>query len=147
MEIVDYSKLDLSKDELDIIKDIFNENETVKCTDAINYCSRVLLLKDNKNIYGYCMYKTNEDSPYQGIYIDQIALYKKYQNKKLGRLFYNYLADTYKENIYAHVGITNRNFMKFHCNLGFYPISVEVDEDIKKEKNYTSLLLVKEIGK
>lgn len=30
MEIVDYSKLDLSKDELDIIKDIFNENETVK---------------------------------------------------------------------------------------------------------------------
>ena len=45
MEIIDYIKSDLSTEEMNIIKEIFDENETVKCTDAIDYCTNVLLLK------------------------------------------------------------------------------------------------------
>ena len=147
MEIIDYIKSDLSTEEMNIIKEIFDENETVKCTDAIDYCTNVLLLKNKDNIYGYCMYKLREDTSFDGMYINQIALYKKYQNNNLGKLFYNYLVDAYNENIYAHVDITNRNSMKFHCSLGFYPISVEVNENFYGAKNYTSLLLVKEVRK
>lgn len=143
ISMVGLKKENLKKEMIEKINQIFTENETVKCYNSLDYGDKVLLLLEDKDIIGYCIYKYN-DEPYKGVYINQVAIQKKNQNNGYGRYFYNYLLEKEKCNIYAHVCIDNTQSMKFHCKNEFIPIKVDIDENFYGVKNYTSLLMVRE---
>jgi len=131
-------KDDVSLEDKRIIENIFLENDSVTSMDAFDCCNEVLFLFDKDVIIGYCLYKFNLYLPYQGIYINQIALLKKYQHQGYGRKIYHYIESIYHQNLYAHVDILNHHSMKFHCHYGFYPVEILETTEHKK------ILLVKE---
>ncbi len=145
MKIYDIEKENISEKIETRLNELFSENENVHCNDAIKYCSACLILENEKNIIGYCMYHFISGN-YNGIYLDQGVLAKKYQNMKLSQKFYDYLIEKYHCNLYAHVSIYNRQSMKSLCKYGFIPIEVSIDKEFYGIENYTSLLLVKEIN-
>lgn len=126
------------------IMHIFNENETIKSTDAFSYCDEVILLYEQDVIKGYCLYQKNKYPPLKGIYINQIALAKDIQGQKKAKKFYHLLEENYNCDIYAHVSPQNKPSLKFHCQQGFIPIDYEITEDFYGHKNYLSFLFVKE---
>lgn len=121
-----------------------------------------LLCDDVSNIVGYAFFNTYTDNQknfltdsdtlynknytiLNSIYIEQVALLPKLQNRQLGRKLYKEIlkyAYTLPDltAIYAHAAVDNKQSLKFHCKQGFIPIGDFRQNDFFGYKNYHSIL-------
>ena len=132
MKINKYKKDDISDEIKKTIDNIFSENEVLELNQAYLYSDCILTLELDNQIIGYCTYKYNPNPPYKGVYVNQIALSKAYQNNNYGIQFYKYIEKEEDCDIYCHINNYNIQSIRFHNKLGFNPIESETNDDNKK---------------
>lgn len=119
--------------------------------EALQCCDEIIVLKQADEVLGYAALQLDSNivtcydtlwvpKVLYGIYLDQVALKKKYQGMGLANMLYEYIKVN-ADKLYAHVSIENEPSMKFHVKQGFVPIGDFICDNFYGYLNYRSILL------